>query len=103
MANTPEAEEQEEQLEEQQLDEWMEEELEEEIKVFVPPKHAKKVYHAKPKPSIEDLWEDNNLPSIDLICTKDYSNINRIAEQWTWPLDGWELAQMERENEMRIL
>jgi len=72
MANTPEAEEQEEQLEEQQLEEEMEEELEEEIKVFVPPKCAKRVYHAKPKPSIEDLWEDDNLPSIDLIHTKDY-------------------------------
>ena len=44
MANTPEAEEQEEQLEEQQL----EEEIEEEIEVYVPPQCTKRVYHAKP-------------------------------------------------------
>ena len=76
MANTPEAEEQEEQLGGQQL----EEEIEEEIEAYVPPKHAKRVYHAKPKPSIEDLWEDDNLPSIKLIRTKNYSNVNRITE-----------------------
>ena len=57
------------------------------MQVFGPPRCAKRVYHAKPKLSIEDLWEDDNLPSIDLTHTKDYSNVNRI--------DGQELAQME--------
>ena len=63
MANTPEAEGQEEQIGEQE----QEEEIEEEIEPYVPPKHAKRVY-GKP------------LPSIKLICTKNYSNINRIAK-----------------------
>ena len=72
MANTPEPEEQEEQLDAQQLEKEIEEEQKEEIEAFVPPKHAKKVYHTKPKLSIQD--------SIKLICTKDYSNINRITE-----------------------
>ena len=72
MANTPEAEEQEEQLGGQQL----EEEIEEEIEAYVPPKHAKRVYQAKAK----DLWEDDDLPSINLIHTKNYSNVNRITE-----------------------
>ena len=27
----------------------------------------------------EELWEDG-LPSIDLICTKEYLNVNRIAD-----------------------
>ena len=47
------------------------EEIEEEIEVFVPPKHAKRVYHAKPKASTEELWEDDSLPSIHLIHTKE--------------------------------
>ena len=72
MANTPEAENQEEQLGEQQL----EEEIEEEIVPYVPPKCAKRVYRAQPK----DLWEDDDLCSIKLIHTKNYSNVNRIAE-----------------------
>ena len=72
MANTPEPEEQERQLKEQQLEEEIEEEQEEKIEAFVPPKHAKRVYHTKPKLSIQD--------SIQLIGTKDYSNINRITE-----------------------
>ena len=72
MANIPEAEEQEKQLGEQQL----EEEIEEEIVPYVPPKCAKRVYRAQPK----DLWEDDDLCSIKLICTKNYSNVNRIAE-----------------------
>jgi len=100
MANTPRAEEQEEQLEEQQLDDGMEEELEEEIEAFVPPKCAKRIYHAKPKLSIEDIWEDDNLPSIDLICTKDYSNINRIAECDHLVDKNW---HKWKENEMSIL
>ena len=68
MANTPGAEVQEDQI-------WVQEQ-EEEIKAYVPPKCAKRVYQSKAK----DLWEDDELPSIELICTKDYSNINRIAE-----------------------
>ena len=71
MANTPEAEVQEEQLEEQQL--------EEEIEVFVPHKHAKRGHCTKPKLSTEELWEDDNLPSIHLIHTKEYLNVNRIT------------------------
>ena len=38
------------------------------------------VYHAKPRLSIEELREDDNLPSIDLIHTKEYSNVNRITD-----------------------
>ena len=44
--------------------------------VYVPPKCAKIIYQAKAK----DLWENDNLPSINLICTKNYLNVNRIAE-----------------------
>ena len=56
MANTPEAEGQEEQIGEQE----QEEEMEEEVETYVPPKHAKRVYQSKAK----DLWEDDDLPSI---------------------------------------
>ena len=76
MANTPEAEEQEVQLGEQQLEKEIEKEIEEEIKPYVCPKCAKRVYGAK----AEDPWEDDDLPSIKLIHTKNYSNVNRIAE-----------------------
>ena len=72
MANTPKDEGQEEQIGEQE----QEEEIEEEIEPYVPPKHAKRVYGKQPK----DLWEDDDLPSIKLICTKNYSNVNRITE-----------------------
>ena len=72
MANTSEAEEQEEQIEEQE----QEKEIKEEIKAYIPPKCAKRVYQSKAK----DLWEDDDLPSIKLIHTKNYSNINRITE-----------------------
>ena len=73
MANTPETEGQEEQIGEQQ----QEEEIEEEDEIYVPLKHAKRVYQSKAK---EDLWEDDDLPSIKLICTRNYTNINKIAE-----------------------
>ena len=56
------------------------EEIEEEIEVFVPPKCAKRFYCAKPKLSTEELWEDDNLPSIHLICIKEYSNTNRTTD-----------------------
>ena len=73
MANTPEAEAQEEQIGEQE----QEEEIEEEIEPYVPLKCAKRVYGKRPK----DLWKDNDLPSIKLIHTKNYSNVNRITER----------------------
>ena len=76
MANTSEAAEQEEEQEEQQKEELIEDEIEE----YVPPKQAKRVYHTKANLPIEELWEDDNLPSNDFICTKEYSNINRIAD-----------------------
>jgi len=72
MANTPEAEGQEEQIGEQE----QEEEMEEEVETYVPPKHAKRVYQSKAK----DLWEDGDLPSITLICTRNYTNVNKITE-----------------------
>ena len=73
MANTPEAEGQEEQIGEQQQGE----ETEEEVEAYVPPKCAKRVYQSKAK----DLWEDDeDLPSIKLICTRNYTNVNKITE-----------------------
>ena len=71
MANTPEAEGQEEQIGEQQ----QEEEMEQEVEPYVPPKHAKRVYQTKAK----DLWEDEDLPSITLIRTRNYTNVSKIA------------------------
>ena len=73
MANTPGTEGQKEQIGEQQQGE----EIEEEDKTYVPPKHAKRVYQSKAK----DLWEDDeDLLSIKLIRTRNYTNINKIAE-----------------------
>ena len=51
--------------------------MEEEVETYVPPKHAKRVYQSKAK---ENLWEDNDLPSIKLICTRNHTNVNKIAE-----------------------
>ena len=73
MANTPEAEVQEEQIGEQQQGE----EMEEEVKTYVPPKCAKRIYQSKAK---EDLWEDDDLPSIKLIHTRNNTNVDKIAE-----------------------
>ena len=81
MANTPEAEGQEEQIGEQE----QEEEMEEEVETNVPPKCAKRVYQSKAK----DLWEDDDLPSITLIRTRNYSNINRIAERDHLTDENW--------------
>ena len=72
MANTPEAEGQEEQIGEQQ-----EEEMEEEVETYVPLKHAKRVYQSTAK---EDLWKDDDLPSIKLIHTRNNTNVDKIAE-----------------------
>ena len=72
MANTPEAKEQEDQIGEQE----QEEEMEVEVKTYVLSKCAKRAYQTK----AQDLWEDVDLPSITLIRTRNYSNINRIAE-----------------------
>ena len=73
MANTPEAEEQEVPIGElHQGEEW-----EEEIETYEPPKHEKRVYQSKEKDFLED---DEDLPSITLICTRNYTNINKIAE-----------------------
>ena len=53
------------------------EELEEEVETYEPTKHAKGVYQSKEKYFLED---DKDLPSITLIHTRNYTNINKMAE-----------------------
>ena len=65
------------------------EQQEEEIKEFVPPKCAKRVYHTRANPTVEELYEDDNLPSINLICTKEYLNVNRIADWNHFTDENW--------------
>ena len=81
MANTPEAEGQEEQIGEQQ----QEEEIEEEIETYVPPKRIKRVYQTKD----QNLWEDEDLSSITLIHTRNYTNITKITEHDHLMDDNW--------------
>ena len=73
MANTPEAEGQEVPIGELHQGE----ELEEEVETYEPPKRAKRVYQSKEKDFLED---DEDLPSITLIHTRNYTNVNKIAE-----------------------
>ena len=56
------------------------EELEEEVKTYEPPKCAKRVYQSKEKDLLED---DEDLPSITLIRTRNYTNVNKITEHWS--------------------
>ena len=51
---------------------------EEEVKTYEPPQHAKRVYQSKAKDLLED---DEDLPSITLIRTRNYTNINKITER----------------------
>ena len=69
MANIPEAEGQQEQIGEQQQEEKME------VEIYVPPKCVKRVYQTK----AQNLWEDEDLPSITLIRTRNYTNVSKIA------------------------
>ena len=62
------------------------EKLEEEVEIYEPPKHAKRVYQSKEKDLLKD---DEDLPSITLIHTRNYTNINKIAEHDHLTDDNW--------------
>jgi hypothetical protein len=47
----------------------------------MPPKRAKMVYHSNANTVTEELFGDEDLPSIKLICTKEYSNVNKITDR----------------------
>ena len=59
--------------------------MEEEVKTYVPPKCVKRVYETKD----QNLWEDEDLPSITLIHTRNYTNITKITEHDHLMDDNW--------------
>ena len=82
MTNTPEVEGQEVPIGEQHLGELMDEEID----IFEPPKRAERVYRSK----AADLMEvDEDLPSVKLIQTRNYANINKITERDHLTDDNW--------------
>ena len=62
------------------------EELEEESETYEPPKCEKRVYQSKEKDFLED---DDDSPSITLIHTRNYTNVNKIAEHDHLMDDNW--------------
>ena len=59
--------------------------MEEEVETYVPPKCVKRVYETKD----QNLWEDEDLPSITLIHTRNYTNITKITEHDHLMDDNW--------------
>ena len=70
---------------------------EKEVKTYEPPKRAKRVYQSN---AIDLLEDDEDLPSIKLIHTRNYTNVNKIMEYDQLTDDNW---HMEREDEKSIL
>ena len=82
MTNTPEVEGQEVPIGEQHLGElW-----DEEIDTYEPPKHAKRVYKSK---AADLMVVDEDIPSVKLIWTRNYTNVNKIAEHDHLTDDNW--------------
>ena len=82
MTNTPEVEGQEVPIGEQHQGElW-----DEEVDTYEPPKHAKRVYKSKAADLMED---DEDIPSIKLIWTRNYTNVNKITERDHLMDDNW--------------
>ena len=82
MVNTPEAGGQEVPIRE--LHQW--EVSEEEVNTYEPPKHAKRVYQSN---TVDLLEDDEDIPSIKLICTRNYTNVNKIVERDHLTDDNW--------------
>ena len=82
MANTPEAEGQEVPIGELHQGELSEEEVD----TYEPPKPAKRVYQSNAVDLVED---DEDIPFIKLIRTRNYTNVNKIAECDHLMDDNW--------------
>jgi hypothetical protein len=44
-----------------------------------PPKHAKRVYCSNANMVTKEVFGDEDLPSVKLICTKEYLHVNKIT------------------------
>ena len=82
MANTAEAEGQ-----EVPIGELHQEEVsEEEVNTYEPPKCAKRVYQSN---GVDLLEDDEDIPSIKLIWTRNYTNVNKMMEHDHLTDDNW--------------
>ena len=88
MTNTPEVEGQEVPIGEQH--QGVQSELvDEEIDIFELPKRAKRVYRSKAAAAADLMEVDEEIPPIKLIRTRNYTNVNKIAERDHLTDDNW--------------